>query len=105
MRPRVLTHEHVAVRETLKPWPKQLPLPTTPALHVSLDTGNIVAGDIFMPGSEPRAPDQGRYGLRRSEEHTSELQSLMRISYAVFCVKKQTKNKATQEEIQKTRTT
>src|SRR3546814_9728797 len=32
-------------------------------------------------------------GLNRSEEHTSELQSLMRISYAVFCLKK-TKNKA-----------
>src|SRR3546814_7271640 len=31
----------------------------------------------------------------RSEEHTSELQSLMRISYAVFCLKKKTKNKAT----------
>src|SRR3546814_1689080 len=28
-------------------------------------------------------------GPRRSEEHTSELQSLMRISYAVFCLKKQ----------------
>src|SRR3546814_3719083 len=28
--------------------------------------------------------------LRRSEEHTSELQSLMRISYAVFCLKKKT---------------
>src|SRR3546814_5275689 len=28
----------------------------------------------------------------RSEEHTSELQSLMRISYAVFCLKKQMKN-------------
>src|SRR3546814_6900118 len=28
---------------------------------------------------------------RRSEEHTSELQSLMRISYAVFCLKKNTK--------------
>src|SRR3546814_7705942 len=28
----------------------------------------------------------------RSEEHTSELQSLMRISYAVFCLKKKTKN-------------
>src|SRR3546814_7627316 len=28
---------------------------------------------------------------RRSEEHTSELQSLMRISYAVFCLKKKTK--------------
>src|SRR3546814_7907835 len=30
---------------------------------------------------------------RRSEEHTSELQSLMRISYAVFCLKKKTKQK------------
>src|SRR3546814_3263139 len=29
-------------------------------------------------------------GLGRSEEHTSELQSLMRISYAVFCLKKNT---------------
>src|SRR3546814_8107755 len=29
--------------------------------------------------------------LTRSEEHTSELQSLMRISYAVFCLKKKTK--------------
>src|SRR3546814_10707429 len=33
------------------------------------------------------------YGkLHRSEEHTSELQSLMRISYAVFCLKKKKKN-------------
>src|SRR3546814_7979285 len=31
----------------------------------------------------------GRYVRARSEEHTSELQSLMRISYAVFCLKKQ----------------
>src|SRR3546814_7559183 len=30
-------------------------------------------------------------GLMRSEEHTSELQSLMRISYAVFCLKKKKK--------------
>src|SRR3546814_9455410 len=33
------------------------------------------------------------HGLWRSEEHTSELQSLMRISYAVFCLKTKTKNK------------
>src|SRR3546814_3584217 len=32
---------------------------------------------------------------RRSEEHTSELQSLMRISYAVFCLKKKTDNNNT----------
>src|SRR3546814_5191674 len=32
--------------------------------------------------------------LRRSEEHTSELQSLMRISYAVFCLKKKNKKQS-----------
>src|SRR3546814_10282053 len=32
-------------------------------------------------------------GDQRSEEHTSELQSLMRISYAVFCLKKKNTNK------------
>src|SRR3546814_5791827 len=34
-------------------------------------------------------------GPRRSEEHTSELQSLMRISYAVFCLKKKKEIQAT----------
>src|SRR3546814_5016951 len=34
----------------------------------------------------------------RSEEHTSELQSLMRISYAVFCLKKNTKKKEQRNE-------
>src|SRR3546814_2727866 len=34
----------------------------------------------------------GRLWQARSEEHTSELQSLMRISYAVFCLKKTNKN-------------
>src|SRR3546814_9008765 len=36
-----------------------------------------------------------RGGEARSEEHTSELQSLMRISYAVFCLKKKNKRKHT----------
>src|SRR3546814_2334958 len=35
----------------------------------------------------PKSAPMGDYSLR-SEEHTSELQSLMRISYAVFCLKK-----------------
>src|SRR3546814_6796432 len=39
----------------------------------------------FVPGDEAD-------GVTRSEEHTSELQSLMRISYAVFCLKKKQKN-------------
>src|SRR3546814_6728913 len=41
-----------------------------------------------------------RFGRQRSEEHTSELQSLMRISYAVFCLKKKnTDENATSKEI------
>src|SRR3546814_9393089 len=47
----------------------------------------------------PPATDlsEGRAGIEqivRSEEHTSELQSLLRISYAVFCLKKKTSQKA-----------
>src|SRR3546814_7984626 len=38
---------------------------------------------------------------RRSEEHTSELQSLMRISYAVFCLKKKRYKKTQQHQRQK----
>src|SRR3546814_1899131 len=43
----------------------------------------------WLPAIPGRSPPRGdRPGDRRSEEHTSELQSLMRISYAVFCLKK-----------------
>src|SRR3546814_8208141 len=42
--------------------------------------------------AEHTVESQGRIE-NRSEEHTSELQSLMRISYAVFCLKKKKKNK------------
>src|SRR3546814_5086625 len=50
-------------------------------------------GDGIVDRSAPAVPRaqraaQRRTGIRRSEEHTSELQSLMRISYAVFCLKK-----------------
>src|SRR3546814_7265429 len=36
--------------------------------------------------------NRSQFTVVRSEEHTSELQSLMRISYAVFCLKKKTNN-------------
>src|SRR3546814_9098141 len=49
-----------------------------------------------LASSTSRTVPKGDVGLReqardRSEEHTSELQSLMRISYAVFCLKKKKK--------------
>src|SRR3546814_4327101 len=45
----------------------------------------------LLNGTEPCSAGGGEAAclLARSEEHTSELQSLMRISYAVFCLKKQ----------------
>src|SRR3546814_4383097 len=59
------------------------------------DVGQQVGLHGLRPGA---VPDQLQ--AFRSEEHTSELQSLMRISYAVFCLKKQTK---TERHIRKTK--
>src|SRR3546814_7825403 len=58
-----------------------------------------VAADLHLTGGELQDVANERGGGRlavgagdaRSEEHTSELQSLMRISYAVFCLKKKKK--------------
>src|SRR3546814_9429116 len=50
-------------------------------VHEDVDMGDDVEGDLL---GEALALDR----IVRSEEHTSELQSLMRISYAVFCLKK-----------------
>src|SRR3546814_2105388 len=49
-----------------------------------------VGPDLETLAGEGMANPATRFHLR-SEEHTSELQSLMRISYAVFCLKKKTK--------------
>src|SRR3546814_5576432 len=46
------------------------------------------AGDLELVDRLEDHLRERRIGLVRSEEHTSELQSLMRISYAVFCLKK-----------------
>src|SRR3546814_9571423 len=54
-----------------------------------------IGGDGQLPARlhalhHDRRQTRARRRWRRSEEHTSELQSLMRISYAVFCLKKKT---------------
>src|SRR3546814_8209907 len=46
---------------------------------------NLLAQQVFVMPLGTKKPDSV---IVRSEEHTSELQSLMRISYAVFCLKK-----------------
>src|SRR3546814_10018355 len=58
------------------------------ASHPSYDELSDEQKTVAAPGTCGRALVTGR---PRSEEHTSELQSLMRISYAVFCLKKKNK--------------
>src|SRR3546814_1389341 len=52
-----------------------------------------IAGQVWQ--KSPVINPDTRQGIVRSEEHTSELQSLMRISYAVFCLKKKKTSKST----------
>src|SRR3546814_5939499 len=56
-----------------------------------ITTGNRPAIPHSPPPSPPNGGARTRNATSRSEEHTSELQSLMRISYAVFCLKKKNK--------------
>src|SRR3546814_1033780 len=59
-------------------------------LHLLKDEGRDLRRRIILAaGLDPGVA----VGALRSEEHTSKLQSLMRISYAVFCLKKKTYNK------------
>src|SRR3546814_5040258 len=51
-----------------------------------------VSFGIFLDRSNAAPCHAADMRSRRSEEHTSELQSLMRISYAVFCLKKKKNN-------------
>src|SRR3546814_9158515 len=55
------------------------------------DFGDAAGEFLEIAGLAEILVDAGEADVGRSEEHTSELQSIMRISYAVFCLKKKTK--------------
>src|SRR3546814_4099320 len=58
----------------------------------SLTTDQVYAAAAYLLHMNGLVPEDATMNAEsRSEEHTSELQSLMRISYAVFCLKKQNK--------------
>src|SRR3546814_3686547 len=64
--------------------------------HPVVEAALAKGGERFVPNDVALSPDDRLWlvtgpnmgGKSRSEEHTSELQSLLRISYAVFCLKK-----------------
>src|SRR3546814_3091187 len=78
--------------------------------------GKIPAGEIPAVADPPPcrrvspcgrgdpSPDRRGAAPSRSEEHTSELQSLMRNSYAVFCLKKKTQNPKSMRNVSISRT-
>src|SRR3546814_8409666 len=91
--------------DTLFPYTTLFRSSQNPLFH--RDPGNpkgkispVSSGSVGRPATDRAAGWRGRWIVRflawsrfmRSEEHTSELQSLMRISYAVFCLKKKVKN-------------
>src|SRR3546814_8939823 len=64
-----------------------------PGQHDQGDQDDLPAGQIDHRAGSLRVGSGGACRAARSEEHTSELQSLMRISYAVFCLKKKNKQR------------
>src|SRR3546814_6990694 len=78
------THNRQSGRHCYAVLRSQKPLAVRPAFR----------GDWPPRSDSPRNRNEDhRAPICRSEEHTSELQSLMRISYAVFCLKKKTNSK------------
>src|SRR3546814_3142362 len=74
--------------------------PNLALLRFDIDEAELWEADMSLTGKlkmlfggKMRADEEGSHAkvTTRSEEHTSELQSLMRISYAVFCLKKKKK--------------
>src|SRR3546814_9264808 len=89
----------LAAEKTLLSTPLEMSFRSAPAVLRLVDA--VFAAETARPGvvedgtilthRAKRREEAGRIEIR-SEEHTSELQSLMRLSYAVFCLKKRKKN-------------
>src|SRR3546814_5002561 len=65
-----------------------------PVATILVQSGTLNRGDAVLAGAS-FGRVRAMLNENRSEEHTSELQSLMRISYAVFCLKKKKTNHTT----------
>src|SRR3546814_6985572 len=102
-----LAGDHVPAEDRLRPprpavghGEQHLIVPWPP-----LDVRDVLPGTQGRRTSDlPDGTGRGSYGkfhiwlLTRSEEHTSELQSLLRLSYAVFCLKKKTHTNTTPKQ-------
>src|SRR3546814_1288079 len=89
-------YEHPAVKEAIVLGVPDAYRGEAPKAFVTIEDGFDVSGEALAAWLNPQLGKHERVNAvevrlnlpKRSEEHTSELQSLMRISYAVFCLKK-----------------
>src|SRR3546814_2786739 len=81
IRPSPKTTRLIVCSNRLRPSASNVSNPIWPRWKTRVSPGELIPS--ARQNEDSRAPEE-----RRSEEHTSELQSLMRISYAVFCLKK-----------------
>src|SRR3546814_5203647 len=74
-----------------------------PRLAAKIEQATAQGAEFIVIDTPPHADSAASAAVEaadlRSAEHTSELQSLMRISYAVFCLKKKTLHKSTTEQL------
>src|SRR3546814_10596894 len=88
----------IADRRTGRPWRRDTACPTFSCTKGVTATAALMVAQQHGRGTdEPVStwwPEFAQHD-KRSEEHTSELQSLMRISYAVFCLQTKTKKPTT----------
>src|SRR3546814_10003204 len=80
-------------------WPSMIPAKEVARIGPKL--AGVRCQDAAMLGTTNASTCVSNPSSMRSEEHTSELQSLMRISYAVFCLKKNTNQPDTQYNTRK----
>src|SRR3546814_5324431 len=90
----VLERLAATARDAGRPVPRLLAVsktqPATAVAEMAAALRSAAAHELNVTG----VAHASAFGENRSEEHTSELQSLMRISYAVFCLKKKKTNRA-----------
>src|SRR3546814_9204837 len=88
------TFSHGVIERLVNRVERQVAVEITIATIDRFDIGHAGAEEVEMGSGLVGRLTMRDYAIRmvRSEEHTSELQSLMRISYAVFCLKKKKQN-------------
>src|SRR3546814_1583453 len=82
--------------DTLFPYTALFRAPACLPSRVSCVATGVFAAPVLSCCGAVKCPSAG--AADRSEEHTSELQSLMRISYAVFCLKKKTQQSSNNKQ-------